>query len=251
MARFQRGLAARFSEAATHYEEHARMQWRITESLSKHAYPYLTDGKRILDAGCGTGFLKQCHPNLPVIGLDIAFGMCRESQKWQVTVQADMALLPFAYASFDTVFSSMAMQWLKQPEGFLKQLALTVTSKRGVLAFAVPVEGTFQELHAAYHRAGISSPVLHFKSVDEWQALLEQTGWRISLCKSEQEIERLSFTRLCRQISGIGASNDAHLPGNLGVAARLRKVRTAYESVYPNPERLPVTWNILYVIAQR
>ena len=83
----------------------------------------ITDGKRVLDVGCGTGTLaimtKQIHPDAEVVGIDAdskILGIARDKAAkagMRVTLDQGMAdELPYADSSFDRVLSSLFLHHL-------------------------------------------------------------------------------------------------------------------------------------------
>jgi ubiquinone/menaquinone biosynthesis C-methylase UbiE len=69
--------------------------------------------QRLLDVGCGTArflaFVKQNHPRLPVVGLDLSEAYLRRARRelrswsWVELIEGAAEALPFADASFDLV----------------------------------------------------------------------------------------------------------------------------------------------------
>jgi SAM-dependent methyltransferase len=85
-------------------------RWRpIAERMAAHYG--LTAGKRVLDVGCGKGFLlyelTQVVPGLEVAGIDIsAYGIENAKEEVRDALQVgDAASLPYADDSFDLVIS--------------------------------------------------------------------------------------------------------------------------------------------------
>ena len=73
---------------------------------------------RVLDVGCGTGYLTQ-HLGGEVVGLDQSAAMldlARERVPWAHFVRGDALNLPFADGSFDRVFASSFYGLLRETE---------------------------------------------------------------------------------------------------------------------------------------
>ena len=92
--------------AIVHDERTAAQARREVESLLGRP---LRAGERVLDAGCGTGYLaaglRRARPDVVVVGSDLSAGMvgaAREAGAWPL-VQADATRLPFTDGSFDLV----------------------------------------------------------------------------------------------------------------------------------------------------
>lgn len=66
--------------------------------------------QRVLEIGCGSApcanWLHTTYPQATVIGCDLSLSMLRHSTGSTPLVQADALALPFAPASFDTIFSA-------------------------------------------------------------------------------------------------------------------------------------------------
>lgn len=84
-------------------------RWRkVADAMAKHYN--LQPGQRVLDIGCGKGFLMydltQAVPGIEVVGIDIS-PYAREHAKPEIReaiITAHAAALPFADASFDFVY---------------------------------------------------------------------------------------------------------------------------------------------------
>ncbi len=65
-------------------------------------------GKRVLEAGCGTGLLLEpvSHAAEEAVGVDLSFGMIQHARKRGLNVvQGDLTNLPFPDGYFDVIYS--------------------------------------------------------------------------------------------------------------------------------------------------
>lgn len=100
--------------------------WNSFEQGCFDPYLKMIEGKKVLDAGAGTGRLsvKLAAAGAEVTALDISSDMLQKiSQKnGEIeTVLGNMEELPFEDNTFDFVFSSMAMVHLKKVDQFLDE----------------------------------------------------------------------------------------------------------------------------------
>jgi ubiquinone/menaquinone biosynthesis C-methylase UbiE len=83
--------------------------------IAEHLRGHRIRDQRLLDVACGTGrllgFVKQNHPRLPVVGVDLSAAYLRRARRelrawsWIELAVAAAEALPFADASFDLVTS--------------------------------------------------------------------------------------------------------------------------------------------------
>lgn len=75
---------------------------------------------KILDVGCGNGFLSQLYPNFDVTGIDISDGMLAHNpHKW---IKASADSIPFPDNSYDYVVCRSLLHHLEHPEEALKEM---------------------------------------------------------------------------------------------------------------------------------
>ena len=87
-------------------------------------------GGRLLDVGCGTGFLLarllERHPTVQCAGVDLSPGMVAQARRrlpGSVTLAvADAERLPFATGSFDAVVSASSLHFWPSPARGLEEL---------------------------------------------------------------------------------------------------------------------------------
>jgi SAM-dependent methyltransferase len=103
--------------------------------------------KRVLDLGCGTGFfLAELQRERPgAVGLDISHDMLRVSEKYVPGARlltADAETLPFADASFDTIFCKGCLHHTRDHVAFLSN-CLRAISSDGVMVLSEPCNDNF------------------------------------------------------------------------------------------------------------
>ena len=137
-----------FSKAAKTYDANANIHRNVAGYLLAHS-KFTATNDLILDIGSGTGILSellisQFTPDY-ILNVDLSFEMLqkgREKFPTSAFVQANISSLPFA-CKFNTVVSSMALQWLEHPKIIAEIIASTLTSK-GVFACSIVLKGTFE-----------------------------------------------------------------------------------------------------------
>lgn len=82
-------------------------------------------GRRVLEAGCGTGLLLERVDRIAAqsVGVDLSRGMLeRARQRGLTVVQGSVTALPFADASFDTVYSMKVLAHVPDIDTALREM---------------------------------------------------------------------------------------------------------------------------------
>jgi L-malate glycosyltransferase len=101
------------------------------------------DGRRVLEVGCGNGFLAPflCGKGAKVVGVDVALSAVAQfpgSQDGQsVAAVADGQCLPFPDHAFDVIICCEVLEHLSDPSSLLDE-CFRVVSPRGYLVFSSP-----------------------------------------------------------------------------------------------------------------
>ncbi len=202
-------IAQRFGAAASHYDEQALAQKQSAQQLiagqSLHG--------RVLDIGCGTGWLTrhiaESHTIEQIVALDIAAPMLSAEALQHpsiVAIQADAARLPFTGHCFDGVVSNFALQWLASPDDFAHELS-RVLAKNGQFCLAIPIDGTLHELNQAWAMVDNSRHTNRFFSSQTWLEALQQAGLTIKSHQQSAFYQYYDSTKaLLKSLKAIGAN---------------------------------------------
>lgn len=158
-------VASRFGARATGYDEHAQLQRATAAQLAdflqrKGGLPY---SGRVLEIGCGTGLLTGLLAGQAAsyLATDIAPAMLERCRlKHGGTPGLDFAVLDGEQGApsdtFSAIVSNLAAQWFQEPVAGLARLA----GQTRLLAFALPLRGSFPEWEQAFQALGRTSGLL-------------------------------------------------------------------------------------------
>lgn len=146
--------------------------------------------QRILEIGCGTGFLTQmlhaAWPEAELIATDIAPRMlARAHERVGDGVQFCImdATQPDVAGVFDLICGNLVFQWLPEPESTLQNLAQRLAAG-GVLALSTLLDGTFEEWRAACAAEGLEA------ATPAYPTRLTVENWRPDLCAGQWTAEQ-------------------------------------------------------------
>lgn len=158
-----------FNRASATYDHYAQLQQKQSFLLVKQVGKFMqTHCNTIIDLGCGTGnSTLTLHDNFfykRLYAIDIANVLLKKAkQKLKYRelyfVESDFDNLPRKIVDIDLIFSNMALQWSLDLNLTLALLTNKL-SKHGILAFSLPLNGTFSEINSAYRNRFQFSPVI-------------------------------------------------------------------------------------------
>lgn len=239
-------VSQRFSRAADTYDAVAELQRHTTGWVAER----LGQG-RVLDLGCGTGELARKLPGRNIMQLDIAYGMCQRAALEGVSICADAAQLPFPEASFDSIGSSLMLQWVvKQQETFEEMFRVLAPGGRMVAVTLGP--STLKELRESFLEIDKSPRVHEFLPVEASEEKAKRAGFKnVKITVEPHVLNYLSVQALMRTLSKLGATNThVHRHRGLSSATLFRRMEEAYILRHAETEgSIPATWELIGIEA--
>ncbi|MPZ43899.1 MAG: malonyl-ACP O-methyltransferase BioC [Betaproteobacteria bacterium] len=266
----KRWLRRRFDRAAPTYEAAAALAHEVAGRMAERLELLRAVPSRVLDAGSGTGhgarLLRRRYPGSVVVEADFSLGMLARSARragwwrrglsrmtgaWEPRVCADVERLPFADASFDMVWSNLALQWLGAQQDALAEL-YRVLRPGGVCLFSTLGPDTLKELRAAYAQADSYVHVHRFIDLHDYGDMLVHA--RFADPVMDMEYFALTYPdvqALLRELKAASAGNadPGRRPG-LTAKVAVARMEAAY-SAYRRDGRVPATFEVIYGHAWR
>jgi malonyl-CoA O-methyltransferase len=254
-----------FDEAVASYDEHAYLQREIADRLFERLDYIKVQPQRILELGCGTGYVTQKllahYPESSVVALDLADGMCRYAQRQipQPTLMARMfgkraptsfvcanaEQIPLADESMDFVISNLTLQWCDVEK--VSGEAMRVLKPNGLFMFTSFGPDTLGELRAAFRRVDDKPHVNTFVDMHDVGDMLLAAGFSDPVM--DQETITITYSELktlLRELKGIGAHNVLPQRDNgLMGKGRWHALVNAYEH-FRQDGKLPATYEVVY-----
>lgn len=244
--------ASRFNRAASSYDAHAHLQYRVAQTLSA-SLPASPEhpGQWWLDAGCGTGNLSRLLPGYSLLGIDAAPAMCGEANRHgrYPTICGDITALPLREHRIGGYLSSLCWQWVGMEAAIAE--AYRVLTPGAPLRIATLTSGTFGEWEASLAALDLPAQTIPFLTHRSICEQIEAGGFWLEAATHWQEAEHYSsaaafFTAL----RAIGATAPRSDSSPLSIPALCKAMRH-YENSFMTANGLPVTYEITLVEARR
>ncbi len=238
-----------FEQAAAGYDAVARVQRQVCDLLADELPSRAP--RRILDAGCGTGYgkalLAKRWPGADCVAADFAAPMLAAAGGG---VCADVEALPFADGVFDLYWSSLTLQWCDAGRALAE--AVRVLAPGGRLAVSSLAPGTLAELEAAFRGLDLHRHVLEFLPAESLAAACEQAGLKqVRFQHHRLRLHAPDMRSLLGELKALGA-NQVGAGRRRGLLGRglWRAVEARYEQ-RREADGLPVTYEVILCSATK
>ena len=213
---------------------------------------------RVLDLGCHGGQLgpllrRQTSPEL-LVEADLSLCMVRHAAGTARLV-ADEEWLPFRSDSLDLVVSALSLHWVNDLPGALVQIRQALRPD-GLLLAAMLGGDTLFELREAFlraesgHEGGVRPHVSPFPDVETLGALLQRTGFALSVVDSDRiTVTYKSAQALMHDLRAMGEVNATRgRARHFARRATLRALDACYREAFGLDDgRIPATFQVLYL----
>ncbi len=252
-----------FRRRAATYDRHAQVQRYMGAQLLARCAQEIAAADRILEVGCGTGFLTRELRRLNrrgwLLAVDLDPDLLAQARKH---LKADPGIAWLAAdaesltrGTFDLIVANSVFQWFATPEETLRRYVGMLASG-GCLAFSAMGPGTFQELGEAWREAAAGLNLDHwprpaagnFLDWQEWAGLLRAAGYRE--VQTEQAVVVASYPSVRDLLKGIqetGATNPKPHPFSPRLYQRLLAV---YQERFGNGT-IPATYDLIWAMARK
>ncbi len=175
----------RFDRVTAGYGDAAYIFERTARGVVERLEPLTLKPLHILDMGAGEGYLTRQlakrYPRANITVQDRAAESLKRAvrrgwwQKQHSALNCDMRELPLADNSVDLVGSSLALQWLGEPDAALQEVA-RVLRPEGACLLAVPGPRSFSELRSAWQRIDGRPRIPDFFDLHDFGDALSRAG---------------------------------------------------------------------------
>ncbi|MDI6852388.1 MAG: methyltransferase domain-containing protein [Deltaproteobacteria bacterium] len=256
------GIRRNFARRAATYDAHARVQRLMADELLRLIGDAVTQAQKILEIGCGTGYLTRAlrclNPQAWLVAVDLDGRLIRTARNklngdhrttWLVADGETMTR-----GAFNLIISNSTFQWFCQPGETLKTCAERLTPG-GTLAFAAMGPRTFHELGASLKiaEAGRASPVdipaAGFLGRDAWEDLLKQAGF-VEVCTAGRllVLDFPSVRDFLKSIQATGATNPHPRPFSSRV---FQAMLAAYQERFAKNGSIPASYELIWALARK
>jgi malonyl-CoA O-methyltransferase len=240
-----------FSEATRTYDANAQVQDIASERLAADVLERSRRKKysTCLEVGAGTGLLSRrlTEPGIFASHLitDLSETMLRVNKRLlpetdAITFrQADLNAFSVE-GTFDVIAGNMCLQWVSDPESTLGSLSEHL-NPGGLLAFSVPVFGSFPEWHEAANSAGVPFTANPLYGADDWARFVSERDFQVKVNTFDSTSHYPSISHFFQSLKRIGASTATHMP--VQSPASMRKL------LQHAPEPFRITYKVAIILA--
>jgi malonyl-CoA O-methyltransferase len=258
------GIRRNFARRVRSYDRHACMQRLMAQGLMAMACEVLPRASRILEIGCGTGYLtallRQTNREARLTALDLDGSMVDAARR-RLGPDAGVEWLvgdgegPI-HGEYDLIIANASFQWFARPAATLAAYHRSL-APGGRLSFSTLGPETFRELAGALTQAAASLklpnppqiPAQGFGDRERWAEHLSQAGFRhLKLAREMVTTTFPSVREFLKALQATGATNPRPTPFSPRL---LTTMIAAYQARYGKNGAIPVSYEIIWALAQK
>jgi malonyl-CoA O-methyltransferase len=240
------------------------MQRLMARGLMARVKEALPRARRILEVGCGTGYLTsllpRAYPDAELVALDLDAALVAQARR-RLGPDSRVSWLvadgeSFSRGCFDLIVSNATFQWFTHPRETL-QAYFQALSPAGCLAFSTLGPQTFGELDVSLSQAAAamnleSVPMIAargFLNNRGWDELLSLAGFsQVRLTGQMLQAHFPTVPEFLQALKAMGATN----PWPRAFSPRLfAALIQAYEARFRQNGSIPVTYEVLWAVARK
>ena len=258
----KQAIQRNFARRRATYDRHAQVQQWMGLELLRGCREALWRARRVLEVGCGTGYLtdliRRANPRADLVALDLEFSLLQEARR-RIGGEAGVHFLAadgeaVPGGSYDLIVSNSVFQWFTRPGETLRDYH-RLLRPGGCLAFAVLGPGTFRELVASFHGAAgalslTTSPqvaAVSFPGDKAWQTFLADAGFtEVTLTRQVHIETHPTVQDFLHALQATGATNPIPQP----LSPRLfRHMAAIYRNTFGASGAIPATYEVIWAQA--
>lgn len=253
-------VASRFNRSAETYDDNCRVQRLMADRLVA-ALEGAGEPARILELGCGTGYLTGLlasrFPQAEIMALDFAgrmVGLARDRVRGRL-VQfevADAETTDFQPERYDLIVSNATVQWFATPGETLSRLAAALRPGASMLHSTFG-PATFAELRSVLQDGGRLAGGLPLRPAGEWASMVSGAGLRPYASTAESvTLTYPSAAGFLGELHGTGATWRPNGSGGGPLTpGMLRAALARYDAKFGSPGGVPATYELLGISGSR
>lgn len=272
----KKSVRLHFSKSARTYDTYAHIQKNMAHTLTSMLLGLAQQRKntevRILDLGCGTGFLTEIllkyFPHSQITAVDIAPGMINRMKEkfshrktisyWCGDIEdEEFKKIMARQEKYDIIVSNAAFQWINNLEYVMKTVVPKLNEK-GIFGFSTFIAGTFEELHHVFRiasqKVGLEKeyvPGQVFQTKDDLLNLclnfFAKGNYQSQFLEEMRKEQFPSVKDFLYSIKKIGANN-SHERHCLHLSV-VKEALRLYDELYRKEEKVVATYNCFYFMA--